>query len=83
MLDITNEKHLKEVSILRDLLAEFQKNEDLINIGAYNPGMNPKLDKAMKLLPKIEAFLKQDRTVVCNFKDSLNSLHDLTGEGET
>lgn len=82
MLDITTEKHLKEVGILKDLLAEFQKNEDLIKIGAYNSGMNPKLDKAMNLLPRIEAFLKQDRMVVCNFNDSLNSLHELTGENE-
>ncbi|BBH52754.1 FliI/YscN family ATPase [Fluviispira sanaruensis] len=80
MIDIADEKHLKAVSILRDLMAEFQKNEDLINIGAYNVGMNPKLDKAMKLLPQIDAFLKQDRMLKCTFHDSLNSLHDLLGE---
>jgi flagellum-specific ATP synthase len=83
MLDIADEKQLKAVAILRDLLAEFQKNEDLIHIGAYNPGLNPKLDKAMKLLPKIELFLKQDRMVVCNFSNSLNAMYDLIQEDET
>lgn len=82
MIDIATEKQLKDVSLLRDLLSEFQKNEDLINIGAYNPGMNPKLDKAMKLLPKIESFLKQDRSLNCNYDDSIHLLHELAREGE-
>ncbi|APJ03426.1 FliI/YscN family ATPase [Silvanigrella aquatica] len=82
MLDITTESHLKEVGVLRDLLAEYQKNEDLISIGAYNPGMNQKLDRVMKILPKIESFLKQDRSLVCNFSDSLGLLHELTHEVE-
>ena len=82
MIDITDEKHLKEVSILRDLMSEYQKNEDLITIGAYNPGMNPKLDKAIKILPKIESYLKQDRSINCNFEDSLSLLHELTREVE-
>ncbi|WP_397599459.1 FliI/YscN family ATPase [Silvanigrella sp.] len=82
MIDITDEKHLKEVSILRDLMSEYQKNEDLITIGAYNSGMNPKLDKAIKLLPKIESFLKQDRSIYCNYEDSLNLLHELAREAD-
>jgi len=82
MLDITNEKHLKNVSYLRDLMAEFQKNEDLINIGAYNPGMNSKLDKAIKLFPKIETYLKQDRSINCSYENSINLLQELVREGE-
>jgi flagellum-specific ATP synthase len=77
MVDIVSQQHLTQVSYLRDLMAEFQKNEDLISIGAYSTGVNPKLDKAIKLLPKIEAYLKQDRNITCNFSESLAGLNEL------
>lgn len=80
MIDITSQEHLKIVSYIRDLLAEYQKNEDLINIGAYSLGINPRLDKAIKLLPKINEFLKQDRSIACNYKDSIKLLQELVGD---
>ncbi len=80
LIDIANAEHLKLVSYIRDLLSEYQKNEDLINIGAYSQGINSRLDKAIKLLPKINEFLKQDRAINCNYKDSLKLLKELAGD---
>jgi FliI/YscN family ATPase len=44
---------------LRELLAVHREGRDLIDIGAYKAGANPRLDQAVSLLPAIEAFLRQ------------------------
>lgn len=45
---------------LRELLAIYEENRDLIQIGAYKPGANPRLDAAIACWTRIEAFLKQE-----------------------
>lgn len=52
-----NERYV--TSQARDLLSLYKKNEDLINIGAYVKGTNPKIDEAINKYPKIMQFLKQ------------------------
>lgn len=44
----------------RELLATYREAEDLINIGAYVKGSNPKIDEAIKKHPDLESFLIQD-----------------------
>jgi flagellum-specific ATP synthase len=45
---------------LRDALAEYQRSEDLINLGAYAAGSNPRLDSAIRLRPQLLDFLRQE-----------------------
>ena len=44
---------------LRELLALYREKEDLIAIGAYTPGSDPRIDRAIQLLPGIDSFLRQ------------------------
>jgi flagellum-specific ATP synthase len=44
---------------IRDLIATYRKSEDLINIGAYKRGSNPRIDAAIDRTDSINAFLKQ------------------------
>ena len=44
----------------RELLATYREAEDLINIGAYVKGSNPKIDESIKKHPALESFLIQD-----------------------
>jgi flagellum-specific ATP synthase len=44
---------------LRELLALHREKEDLIAIGAYTPGSDARIDRAIELLPAAEAFLRQ------------------------
>ena len=44
---------------LRDALATYKSSEDLISIGAYQPGANASLDEAVAMMPHIKAFLCQ------------------------
>ena len=56
---VCSENEMELISKLRDLLSVYKQNEDLINVGAYVKGSNPKIDLAIEKFPLIEAFLKQ------------------------
>ncbi|MDX2181930.1 MAG: FliI/YscN family ATPase [Bryobacteraceae bacterium] len=45
---------------LREALAEYRRSSDLVNLGAYVSGANPKLDLAIRLRGEIDSFLRQD-----------------------
>lgn len=60
MIDIAPKEHRDAAGKLRDLMATYKKSEDLINIGAYVEGSNPKLDLAMRMKDDIDAVLRQD-----------------------
>jgi flagellum-specific ATP synthase len=44
---------------LTELLAAYRRAEDLINIGAYAEGTNPRIDRALRLMERINGFLRQ------------------------
>jgi flagellum-specific ATP synthase len=46
-------------SALREALAAHREKQDLISIGAYTPGADPKVDYALAKLPAMETFLRQ------------------------
>jgi flagellum-specific ATP synthase len=54
------EPDLARVGAARDILALFRRNEDLVNIGAYVKGANPKLDHAVERQPALMQFLRQN-----------------------
>ena len=56
---ILSEEQIALQAEARDLLAVHRQNQDLISIGAYVAGMNPKLDRAVQVLPRLESFLRQ------------------------
>jgi flagellum-specific ATP synthase len=43
----------------KSLYSRYQRSRDLISVGAYVAGSDPLLDEAIKLFPKMEAFLRQ------------------------
>ena len=59
MKEIATPEHNKLAGMLRNHLATYEKNEDLINIGAYVRGSNPKVDEAMLVIDGINQFLQQ------------------------
>jgi flagellum-specific ATP synthase len=59
---------------LRALLALLNRNQDLINVGAYRPGSNPQLDEAIQCKDEIMAFLKQDMRESISLAHSLQQL---------
>lgn len=60
MRAVIDENHKNLSGELRDLMATYAANEDLINIGAYVKGSNPRLDQAIEVIERIKNFLKQN-----------------------
>ncbi|GKS59226.1 flagellum-specific ATP synthase FliI [Nitrospira sp.] len=57
-----------------EMLATYQRAEDLITVGAYHPGINPKLDRAVNAIDNIHAFLKQEKEERASFPASIEAL---------
>ncbi|OGS90553.1 MAG: flagellar protein export ATPase FliI [Gallionellales bacterium GWA2_60_18] len=60
MAHLASPQHLSQVQRFKHLYAHYQRNRDLISVGAYVRGSDPLLDEAIALYPRIEQFLKQD-----------------------
>jgi flagellum-specific ATP synthase len=71
--DVTEPDVRQAASALRELLALHREKEDLIAIGAYAQGSDPRIDRAIELLPAIDGFLKQsvDEPTPSNETDQL------------
>lgn len=59
MKEIVPEEHSRYAGRLRENLATYAESKDLIDIGAYQQGTNPKIDEAIRLNNPIDHFLKQ------------------------
>lgn len=61
----------------RDVLATYQEAEDLITIGAYKAGQNPRVDLAVQKIDALNNFLKQKSHEVCSIQDSIQLLNKI------
>jgi flagellum-specific ATP synthase len=55
----------------------YEDMAELIRLGAYRPGTNPEVDQAMRLYPKLEAFLAQEKDERSDFDTGLSQLRDI------
>jgi flagellum-specific ATP synthase len=74
---ITTKTHQESVGRLREILARYYEAEDLINIGAYVKGSNPKIDDAIEKIDDVTAFLKQGTLDVESFDTTVQTLQSL------
>lgn len=77
--EITSKEHQKAAGNMRNMMATYAKNEDLVTIGAYEGG-NPELDHAIHSQSSINSFLKQGVYDSVDFDDSINELTQIGGE---
>ena len=75
--DITTTEQRADAIALRQLLAARRDAKDLVEIGAYVPGSNPLVDRALDKSVAIDHFLRQPVDVVADVQQSWASLHDL------
>jgi flagellar biosynthesis/type III secretory pathway ATPase len=60
MPDVAGPGHRQAAAVIRDLMAVYREHEDVISIGAYRAGSNPKLDAAIQMQDRINDYLRQD-----------------------
>ena len=76
MNDIVDEKHRKLAGDMRNLLSTYNKNEEIINMGAYKKGANTEIDEAINKIGKINTFLQQGITEKFDYKKAVKLLGD-------
>ena len=79
MVEIVTREHRESASRLRNLLGLYQKNADLISIGAYKKGTNPALDEAVTKINRINRFLQQDINESFSYEETLGLMEEIAG----
>ena len=74
MVEIVSPEHRALASKLRDIMGVYEKNSDLVSIGAYKAGTNRKLDYALTKIDAINQFLMQGTDEAFSYEESLNEL---------
>ncbi len=77
MPDIVDQKHKEYASRFIEIYATYKKYEDMIIIGAYKSGTNPKVDYAIKMIDTLKSYLRQGMNQKRDFIDSLQGLYCL------
>ena len=77
MSTVTDQEHQKLASKMREVVAIYEKQKDLILIGAYQKGSDPRVDYAIATVERINDFLKQSTTDKNNFEQTVKRLREL------
>jgi len=74
MPSVTNQSHMQHAHLFRKLMSAYARSEDLIRIGAYKPGSDPDLDRAIRARGTMQEFMMQSSQDHITFADALRQL---------
>jgi FliI/YscN family ATPase len=77
MPEVTDAPHRQKAGAVRGWMASIRDTEDLVSVGAYVPGSNPRVDEARARAEAIESFLCQPSDTLCGFADATRALQEL------
>ncbi|MCH5260687.1 MAG: flagellar protein export ATPase FliI [Lachnospiraceae bacterium] len=80
MSQIVDKEHKSLAGQLKNVLATYGEAEDLINIGAYKSGSNPKIDYAIEKIDAVNAFLMQDVDEKFDYEQAVDLMRTLFAE---
>ena len=80
MHEIVPSRHAAAARQFRHLLSTYQQHRDLIAIGAYQRGSDPRVDQALALWPRMQRFLQQDMRERVNLAASISALDETLAE---
>ncbi|MFA7658951.1 MAG: FliI/YscN family ATPase [Candidatus Gastranaerophilaceae bacterium] len=72
--EITTQEQQEAAAKMRKILAIYRENKDLIDVGMYQQGTNAKLDIAIDMMPKVNAFLQQKTADSVNMDETISTL---------
>ena len=79
MVEVVSKEHRILASRFRNMMGLYQKNADLISIGAYKKGSNGALDEAVSKIDRMNQFLEQDIDESFEYHEVLALLKEITG----
>jgi flagellum-specific ATP synthase len=67
---VVSRDHMRQAQRFRQVYSAYRQQRDLIAVGAYQKGSDPKTDEAIALYPKLSAFLQQETDVPVNLVEA-------------
>ena len=80
MPEVTTPDHRRQAGQIREWLAVEREYQDLVSVGAYVAGSNPRLDEALARRDRVKALLCQPADTTCGFPDAIEGLRVTTAE---
>jgi flagellum-specific ATP synthase len=80
MTEIVPRPHIEAARRFRQVLSTYQQHRDLVAIGAYQRGSDPRVDQAIRLWPAVQQFLQQDMHARVDLAAGLAALDALVAE---
>jgi flagellum-specific ATP synthase len=77
---VAEPRHREHAALLRRLMAVYARSEDLVRIGAYKPGADPDLDRALRARTAMRTFMTQDAHEQVHLADCIKRLAVLAAE---
>lgn len=74
---VVSDEHLMQARRIRQVYSNYKQNQDLIAIGAYAKGSDPRIDLAIRAEPAINAFLQQGMKQILPYDESLEGMNAL------
>jgi len=78
--EVTTKEQQGFAQEILEMLANYRESEDLINIGAYTKGSNPKVDRALRNIDRINQFLRQDMNEAAQYNETWEKLRAIVKE---
>ena len=82
MSAIATPEHKEAAAKMSALMSIYRENKDLIDVGMYVPGSNPKLDVAIEMMPQINAFLQQRTSDIVSMDTTVQTLIEMMQDVE-
>ncbi len=79
MTEIVNPEHEQAARRFRQIYSTYRQNRDLISVGAYQAGSDPRIDEAVVMYPQLNNFLQQNLNQQTGFSESLSGLAQSLG----
>jgi FliI/YscN family ATPase len=80
MSAVAEPDHRQAAGRLRDVLATYEKQKDLILIGAYEKGSDQRVDYALRMIDKVNGYLRQETTVRAPISQTIAALKQMFAE---
>ncbi len=82
MTEIVAPEHEQAARRFRQIYSTYRQNRDLISVGAYQAGSDPRIDEAVVMFPRLTHFLQQDMSNPVSWQESLAGLAQSLGSLE-
>jgi flagellum-specific ATP synthase len=78
MPDLVSQNYLQNAGKIREWLSTYRKAEDMLNIGAYVKGSNPKIDQALQKIDAVNSFLIQRSDERVTIENAFAAVEEIT-----